>query len=100
MLDTQRADTARLRTLLHMDHVGGARSEADFDTLYKEQVQLVRRLRRPEAHAFQLDYADYQLSKAKADPATRLKSQQATIEAFDSVGRPVPHLLFGVAQLF
>ncbi|ALW84063.1 hypothetical protein AUC43_02460 [Hymenobacter sedentarius] len=100
VLDTQRQDTARLRTLLHMFDVGGYRSAGDFDSLAQERIQLLRRLKRPEAHAFQLYYVDYQLFKTKADLATRLRAVQASVEAFDSVGRPAPGLLGEVGAMF
>ena len=100
VLDTQRADTARLRTLLHMFDVESYRSEANLDSLAQERIRILRRLKRPEAHAFQLYYGSYQLFKSKADPAVGLKSARATIEAFDSVGRPVPGLLSRVGYLY
>jgi signal transduction histidine kinase len=101
VLDTQRADTARLRTLLHLFEVGGEpRSEADYDSLFRERLRLLRRLRRPEARAHQLFYADYQLYKAKANPATRLKGLRAVVEAFDSVGRPARISLGEIGTLF
>ncbi|OGX85556.1 tetratricopeptide repeat-containing sensor histidine kinase [Hymenobacter glacialis] len=100
VLATQRADTARLRTLLHMFYVGGYRSPSDYDSLFQERIRLLRRLKRPEARAHQLFYADYQLSKVKADPATRLRNLQATVEAFDSVGRPASGPLSGIGALF
>ena len=100
VLDTQRADTARLRTLLHMFNVGGTRSAADLDSLAQERIRILRRLKRPEAHAFQMYYGSYQLFKSKADPAVGLESARATIEAFDSVGRPVPGLLSRIGYLY
>ncbi|MCC3155209.1 ATP-binding protein [Hymenobacter sp. BT770] len=100
VLDTQRADTARLRTLLHMSAVGGFRSAGDLDTLSQERIRLLRRLKRPEARAFELSYADLQLSKTKADPAVELTRARATIEAFDSVSWPILGLLSRVGRLF
>jgi hypothetical protein len=63
VLDTQRADTARLRTLLHLLDVGEGRSLADYEERLEELVQLTRRLRRPEARAYRLSYAGYKTSK-------------------------------------
>ena len=101
VLDTQRTDTARLRTLEHLFDVGGYKSDADYEALNQEQVQLARRLRRPDARALQLFQEYTQLFKAKEpDPAVQLKRLQACIEAFDSVGRPIPNVLAAAGFLF
>ncbi|AMJ67212.1 ATP-binding protein [Hymenobacter sp. PAMC 26628] len=100
VLDTQHADAARLRTLLHLYDVGGYRSDADLEKLSQEQVQLLRRLRRPEAGAFHQEYALQQVFKAHTAPTQQLDSAQAAVEAFDRLGRPVPELLSTVAKLF
>ena len=96
VLATQHADTARLRTLLHLQDAGGFYSAAEAEEL----MQLTRRLRRPDARAFRLEYAFLQLLMANAPPAQQLDSGRAAVEAFDRLGRPVPDLLVGVGQLF
>ena len=99
VLDTQRADTARLRTLLHVFDAGDFASVADQEASCRELAQLTHRLRRPEAAAFRLRYAALQLNKAGKD-AQGLDSLRAAVEAFDGVGRPIPLTLQSVAGLF
>ena len=72
VLDTQRADTARLRTLEQMFDVGGYKSEADYEALCQELAQLARRLRRPDARALRMFHDYTQLFKdKKPDPAAQ-----------------------------
>ncbi|MCC3154591.1 ATP-binding protein [Hymenobacter sp. BT770] len=108
VLDTQRTDTARLRTLLHLDHIfDGYLSEADFYRKLAEKVTLTRRLRRPEAPAFRLWQAGIQLNKARLGTAPGrdslrrgLDSLQAAVVAFDRLGWAIEWPLSAVSQLF
>ncbi|WP_261990409.1 ATP-binding protein [Hymenobacter sp. BT188] len=99
LLTTQHADTARLRTLMHLDDLGGYTSVAEKIPISQELVQLTRRLQRPEAAAYRLSYAWLTLSQAKAPLAQQLDSARATLAAFDRVGRPVPRVLYGLYPL-
>ena len=102
VLNTQRADTARLRTLLHLNDLGGYGfySVADQEASFRELVQLTRRLQRPEAAAFRLEYAAAQLTKADKEPAWALDSLRAAVEAFDRLGWAIPRTLSSVSRLF
>jgi two-component system NtrC family sensor kinase len=100
VLATQHADTARLRSLLHLHDEPGDWPAAESDKLSQELVQLLRRLRRPEAGAFRQEYAVQQLAKAHAAPAQQLDSARAAVEAFDRLGRPTPELLLAISALF
>ncbi|ALW86695.1 hypothetical protein AUC43_17380 [Hymenobacter sedentarius] len=94
VLATQHSDTARLRTLLHLDNVYDAYlSVADFESKLTEKVQLTRRLRRPEASAYRLWQAGRQFRNAKPDTGPGLDSLkrgldslQAAVKAFDQPG--------------
>ena len=101
VLDTERADTARLRTLLHLNDLGGYgfHSVADQEAGFRELVQLTRRLRRPEAAAFRLEYAASQLKQTSKEPAQSLDSLRAAVEAFDRLDRPIPITLSKVSRL-
>ncbi|OGX87344.1 hypothetical protein BEN47_11070 [Hymenobacter lapidarius] len=100
VLDTQRADTARLRTLLQLYDALGDSSPADLEARYRELAQLTRRLRRPDAAAFRLSYAALQLNKVGKEPARELDSLRAVVEAFDRLGRPIPEALSEVWRAF
>ena len=100
VLATQRADTARLRTLLHLCDAPGYPSPAELDARYRELAQLTRRLRRPDAAAFRLRYAALQLNKVGKEPARELDSLRAAVEAFDRLDRPIPGVLAGVSRAF
>ncbi|SMC00643.1 histidine kinase [Hymenobacter roseosalivarius DSM 11622] len=85
VLTEQRADTARLRTLLHL-------LDLQLENVNpKEAAALATRLGRPEARALRL------LPTAQgSDPkllVAQLDSMKAAITAFDQLGRPVPRLL-------
>ena len=92
VLDTQRADTVRLRTLLHLNDMVryDSYSVADQEAGFRELVQLSRRLRRPEAGAFRLWYAASQLEQTGKEPARALDSLRAAVEALDRLDRPIP----------
>ena len=88
VLATQRADTARLRTLLHLLDRGWNNAER------KEARALATRLARPEARALQP--LPSLLNAAQTEPAyltAQRDSLQAAITAFDRLGRPVPRQL-------
>jgi hypothetical protein len=75
VLATQRADTARLRTLMHLDHIFDAYlSAADFKSKLAEKVTLTQRLRRPEAAAYRLWQAGWLLGEARPGTAPGLDS--------------------------
>ncbi|WP_233254088.1 ATP-binding protein [Hymenobacter sedentarius] len=97
VLDTQHADTARLRTLLHLHEMRGYRSDAELDKLDQELLPLLRRLRRPEAAAFRLERAGYQLAKAGNAPVRALDSLRAAVAVFDRLGWACPLTLSRVA---
>jgi len=93
VLATQRADTARLRTLRHLlDITNLARTEfyAAFAT---EAAALSARLHRPEARAYRLLVASSRLYDAHAPSG--LDSLQAAIAAMDVLRHSVPTWLTG-----
>jgi len=100
VLATQRADTARLRTLQHMadlapDASEGAMQERD----YAELIALTDRLHRPERRAYRLLLHGNQLVERKAfGPA--LDSLKAAITEFDRLHRPMPLLVLRIRFLF
>ena len=109
-LATQRADTARLRTLQHladlvpMGNTGyllvamksdGYLQDQDFEEL----MALTDRLHRPGQQAYRLLLHGNQLFNRKAFvPA--LDSLRAAIAAFDRLHRPVPLLVLAIRFLF
>ena len=94
VLATQRTDTARLRTLMHLlDVVVELPDEA------AEAARLSAQLRRPERRAYRLQVAGQQLLKGNA-PAPALDTLQAAIAEFDRLHRPVPQLLSAIRYLF
>ncbi|WP_226915589.1 ATP-binding protein [Hymenobacter siberiensis] len=100
VLATQRADTARLRTLMHLADLApvaskGAMQERD----YEELVALTSRLHRPEQRAYRLLLHGNQLVKRNA-PVPALDSMKAAIAVFDRLNRPVPFLLLTIRFLF
>jgi two-component system NtrC family sensor kinase len=99
-LDTQRADTARLRTLQHLANLAPVASEGAMQERdYEELVALTSRLHRPEQRAYRLLLHGNQLLQRKVlIPA--LDSLQAAIAAFDRLHRPVPILLISIRFLF
>ncbi|WP_269808175.1 ATP-binding protein [Hymenobacter siberiensis] len=102
VLATQHADTARLRTLLHLYDTSNLLLVGLFNVPLGPQlgelVQLTRRQQRPDAPAFRLSYAAVRL--AQAEPARALDSLRAAVEVFDRVGRPIPFVLAAVASYF
>ena len=93
VLATQRADTARLRILLHLldrydDNLPNVR----------EARTLAARLGRPEARALRLLPTGPTTTAAMA--AAQLDSVQAAIAVFDRLGRPVPELLSLVREYY
>ena len=91
VLAVQRADTARLRTLLHLlDRATPKPAEQ------REAQELASRLGRPEAPA--LRWLPRPWSVTQTYPALltgqRRDSLKAVITAFDRLGRPVPRPLF------
>ncbi|WP_216726298.1 ATP-binding protein [Hymenobacter siberiensis] len=98
VLATQRADTARLRTLLHLYDTQSLLFNVSLGPQLGELVQLTRRQQRPDAPAFRLSYAAVRL--AQAEPARALDSMRAAVEVFDRVGRPIPFVLAAVASYF
>ncbi|HEX8505904.1 MAG TPA: histidine kinase dimerization/phospho-acceptor domain-containing protein, partial [Hymenobacter sp.] len=93
LLDTQHTDTARLRTLRHLEDVRGHRSQADYNACLAELAQLAQRLRQPDARARRLDNSCQKLLLAKAPERQLLDSMRAALEAYDRLGRPVPNLI-------
>ncbi|WP_317196068.1 ATP-binding protein [Hymenobacter siberiensis] len=98
VLATQHADTARLRTLLHLYDTPSLLFNVSLGPQLGELVQLTRRQQRPDAPAFRLSYAAARL--AQAEPARALDSLRAAVEVFDRVGRPIPFVLAAVASYF
>ncbi|WP_226915590.1 ATP-binding protein [Hymenobacter siberiensis] len=95
VLATQHADTARLRTLLHLLDRGLTHAER------QEAQALATRLGRPEARALQLlpgtlnpNNTDYAYLTAQRD------SLKAAIAAFDRLSRPVPQQLTALTAVF
>ncbi len=100
VLTTQHADTARLRTLMHLadlasDRNGGFVPERD----YGELVALTGRLHRPERRAYCLLLHGNQLLE-RQKPAPALDSLKAAIAEFDRLRRPVPRLVASIRFLF
>ena len=93
VLATQHADTARLRTLLHLLERNNYRL-ADV----REAQTLAIRLGRPEARA--LRWMPTGSGESAAQVAAQLDSVQAAIAAFDRQGRPVPTLLSSVRVMY
>ena len=100
VLATQRADTARLRTLMHMADLAPEQSEGYLQERgYEELVALTDRLHRPERRVYCLLLHGNQLVKRKAfEPA--LDSLKAAIAEFDRLNRPVPILVASIRFLF
>ncbi|WP_226930058.1 ATP-binding protein [Hymenobacter siberiensis] len=100
VLATQRADTARLRTLQHLANLAPVASEGAMQERdYEELVALTSRLHRPEQRAYRLLLHGNQLLQRKVlIPA--LDSLKAAIAEFDRLHRPVPILLISIRFLF
>ncbi len=95
VLATQRADTARLRILLHLLD----RYDDNLPNVREAQT-LAARLGRPEARALRLLPTGTSGSPSAAQAAAQLDSVQAAIAAFDRLGRPVPNLLSSVRTYY
>ena len=94
VLVTQRADTARLRTLLHLIDCSLYDSESVPPDLVAV-VTLTKRLRRPEHRAYRLLLAGLQ-GEAVVAP----DSLQASVTAFDQLYRPAPWPLSRLREAF
>ena len=101
VLATQRADTARLRTLRHLVDVN------EFEDLFfqdarmaaevAEVVALTKRLHHPAHRAYRLLLAVQRGRRAGATSSAGYDSLQAAIAGFDRLGWPVPWLVNSVA---
>ncbi|WP_317196067.1 ATP-binding protein [Hymenobacter siberiensis] len=94
VLATQRTDTARLRTLMHLVDTG----EGNIAHL-AELSALSGRLHRPEHRAYRLLLHGKQLAARRA-VVPALDSLQAAIAALDRLHRPVPWQLISIRFLF
>lgn len=99
VLDTQHTDTARLRTLRHLEDVRGYHSLADYNACLAELAQLALRLREPDARARRLNVSCQKLLLAKAPQTQYLDSLRALLVAYDRVGQPVPNLISELGRL-
>jgi two-component system NtrC family sensor kinase len=101
VLATQRADTARLRTLMHLADVSvmvGNETNLKVEEIM-ETADLSARLHRPEQRAYCLMAKGKQLYNAH-DLSRALDTLQAAVVAFDQQGRLAPTLLYGLFSLF
>jgi two-component system NtrC family sensor kinase len=104
VLAGQRADTARLRTLMHLTDLSplGITDLSPLGTDRKEAAEaavLSAQLHRPEQRAYRLLASGNRLYQATA-VAAALDTLQAAVAAFDQLGRPVPYLLSNMRALF
>ena len=102
VLATQRADTARLRTLQHLADLTPEERESKNDLRerdYEELIALTGRLHRPGQRAYRLLLNGSQLVKRKVF-GSGLDSLKAAITEFDSLHRSVPFLLLSIRFLF
>jgi two-component system NtrC family sensor kinase len=100
VLAEQRADTARLRTLMHLadiEPIPTAVAAVLAET--SEAARLSARLRRPEQRAYHLLETGNRLFVAKA-LAPAIDSLQAAIVEFDRLSRPVPWLVGSLRVLY
>ncbi|MGY2130733.1 ATP-binding protein [Hymenobacter sp. HD11105] len=100
VLSSQRADTARMRTLMHLADIGtkaGAESINADEAM--ELLALSARLGRPEQRAYRYLITAYQLAAAN-DLVAALDTAQAAVAAFDRLQRPVPMLLISMRHFF
>ena len=100
VLGRQRADTARLRTLLHLVDVAPTAAywraeKPSHAAIMAEVARLSKRFHRPEQRACRLLASGNRLLQAHA-AAPALDSLQAAVAAFDRLGRPVPTLLAAI----
>jgi signal transduction histidine kinase len=94
VLNTQRADTARMRTLQHLIDL----TQEDGRPIQREQVlkelsTLTARLSHPLHRAYRLQWVGTQLANSPATSAAALDSLQAAVVEFDAQRKPVPTLL-------
>ncbi|MFD1470607.1 ATP-binding protein [Hymenobacter caeli] len=90
VLASQHADTARLRTLLHLADL--VITTGELQRSLPEATALATRLHRPEREACRRWLAGERLLQAKAY-APALDSLQAAVTGFDRLGRPALRLL-------
>ncbi|AMJ67213.1 ATP-binding protein [Hymenobacter sp. PAMC 26628] len=94
VLATQHADTARLRTLLHLLDCSLYETESAMPDI-ATVVALTKHLRRPEYCAYRLLLAGVQ---AKGEPS--LDSLQAAVTAFDQLHQPAAWPLIYLREVF
>jgi signal transduction histidine kinase len=100
VLGKQRADTARLRTLMHLADVFSLdEMNADAEEEAAETAVLSARLHRPEQRAYRLLAHGNRLYQAK-NYVPALDTLEAAVAAFDRLGRPIPLLLSSMRLLF
>ncbi|MFD1470608.1 ATP-binding protein [Hymenobacter caeli] len=99
VLRGQRADTARLRTLMHLADVLPLDEISSNAEEVAEAAVLSARLHRPEQRAYRLLAHGNRLYQAK-DFAPALDTLEAAVAAFDRLGRPIPMLLSSMRLLF
>ncbi len=101
VLATQRADTARLRTLMHLADVSllvGNETDLQVEEIV-ETADLSARLHRPERRAYRLMASGKRLYNAH-DVSRALDTLQAAVVAFDRQGRFASNLLYAMGSLF
>jgi two-component system NtrC family sensor kinase len=101
VLAGQRADSARLQTLMHLADVSplvGLEADPTAEET-TEAAALSVRLQRPEQRAYRLLASGNRLLTAK-DLASALDTLEAAVGAFDRLGRPIPLLLSAMRVLF
>ena len=99
VLARQRADTARLRTLMQLADVGIEVGAGITATEATELRRLGAQLGRPELRAYRLLVTAYRLSAAN-DRGAFLDTATAAVAAFDHLHRPVPLLLVDMRHYF
>ncbi|MCC3154590.1 ATP-binding protein [Hymenobacter sp. BT770] len=101
VLATQRADTARLRTLMHLVDVSllvGNETNLKVEEIM-ETADLSARLHRPERRAYRLMATGKRLYNAH-DVSRALDTLQAAVVAFDQQGRLASNLLYALRSVF
>ena len=101
VLATQRADTARLRTLLHLTDLSqDESSDGQRNRDNKELADLTSRLHHPSRRAYHLVSVGRQLADSLGTAAAGLDSLQAAVTAFDALRKPMPELLTSIRTIF
>ncbi|MCC3154228.1 ATP-binding protein [Hymenobacter sp. BT770] len=100
VLAGQHTDTARLRTLLHLNDIGDTRTDTEVRQLIRETERLARRLRRPEADAFRLWENYAKMDSAGVAPARLLDTLRAMIKVAARSHLAVVGPLYEVGDLF